>query len=121
MNFPEKERRKGHDGWIYFSRTLAVGGWLLFIVAFILAYYAAPEKYYAIYRYHHIEIRDYWLSSLTPYLYMVLWGSALASLMSIVITKYRNRRATDNSYYNSLLLILVVLAWLLYVFSDINF
>ena len=121
MNFPELERRKGHDSLIYVSRALAIGGWLLFIVAFVLSYKAAPEKSYALYRYNNIEVREYWLTSLIPYLYAVLWGSALASFASIFITKFRNRRATDNRYYNSILLILVVMVWLMYVFSDINF
>ena len=121
MNLRRQNRRKGHDNWIYFSRFLAIGGWLLFIAAFVLSYYAAPEKSYGMYRYHNIQVREYWLLSLTPYLYMVLWGSAVASLVSLTITKYRTRRATDNRYYNMLLLLLVVLAWILYVFSDINF
>jgi hypothetical protein len=121
MNERRQERRKGNDSWIYFSRFLAIGGWLLFIVASVLSYHAAPEKSYGLYRYHNIEVREYWLASLTPYLYMVLWGSALASLVSLTITKYRTRRATDDRYYNMLLLLLVVLAWLVYVFTDINF
>ena len=39
----KKERRNAADVWTYVVRTLAVIGWVLFVFALFVSYYAAPE------------------------------------------------------------------------------
>ena len=109
------QRRKSSDIWIYFARALAIGGWVFFIIAFIISYFAAPEKSYGMFRYHGIEVRDYWLTPLTGYLYIILWFSAFSSYLCLVIDKYRSRRRSDSRSYNLLLLLLITLVWILYI------
>ena len=115
-----KNRRKSPDIWIYIARILAVSGWLLFIAAFIVSYYAAPEKEFGLYRYHGIEVRDFWLTQLTGYLYAVLWASGLSSYGCLIIEKYRSRRKSDSKNFNLFLLILICIAWICYLLIEVK-
>ncbi|WP_440876680.1 hypothetical protein [Thalassotalea sp. PLHSN55] len=110
-----KERRKSADNWQIIARILSIGGWLTFIIALIVSYYAAPEKSYGLLRYHHIEVRSAWLTPLTGYLFMLLLFSGLSSYASILINKYRQRRSTDNTHFNVVLLLLISIAWAVYI------
>ncbi|MCJ8321892.1 MAG: hypothetical protein MJK12_19815 [Colwellia sp.] len=118
-NLPE-ERRQTKDLWLYLMRGLAIIGWLLFIVAFGVAYYAAPEDQYGMYRYHGIEVRKFWLVPLTGYLYIVLWSSALSSYLCLFLDKYRSRRKSDNKHFNLILLMLISIAWISYILIDVQ-
>ena len=120
MNDLQENRRKAPDIWIYVARTLAIGGWLLFIVAFIVSYYAAPEVEYGMYRYHGLEVRKFWLTPLTGYLYIILWVSALSSYLCLIIEKYRSRRKTDSKNFNLLLLMIVSVAWITYILIKVS-
>ena len=115
-----EDRRKNHDKWHYITRYLAVGSWVLFIIALVISYYAAPEKNYGLLRYHGIEIRKFWLTPLTGHLYLMLWFSALCSYAYIVLEHFRRRRATDNKHFNILLLLIVTVAWTIYIIFQIN-
>ena len=107
-----KERRKSHDFWFYLARTLAITSWLMFIFALAMSFYAAPEKSYGVVRYHDIEIRQFWLTPLTGYLYLVIWFSAAGSYASMLVERYRGRRQNDNTHYNLYFLLIVNLIWL---------
>lgn len=107
-----KERRKSHDFWFYLARTLAIVSWLMFIFALAMSFYAAPEKSYGVVRYHDIEIRQFWLTPLTGYLYLVIWFSAAGSYASMLVERYRGRRQNDNTHYNLYFLLIVNLIWL---------
>ena len=49
---------------------MVIAYWVvIFTVALVISFYAAPEKEYGITRYKGIEVRDYWASPLTDYLY----------------------------------------------------
>jgi len=114
---PNREnRRKEPDKWVYIARALAIGGWIFFICALILSHFAAPEKDYGVLRYHDIEIRRNWLQPLTDYLYMVLWLSAVSSFFYLFIQKYRRRRKTDNRHFNLWLLLVITIAWVVYIY-----
>ena len=113
-------RRQAPDKWIYISRFLAVTSWFFFIIALIVSFYAAPEEDYGLLRYKNIEIRDYWLKPLTGYLYISLWLSALISLICLVITNFRSRRAQDSKMFNLILLIITTTAWITYVYTQMN-
>lgn len=107
-----KERRKSHDFWVYLARVLAIVSWILFIFALAMSFYAAPEKSYGVIRYHNIDIRQFWLTPLTGYLYLVIWFSAAGSYASMLVEKYRSRRQNDNTHYNLYFLLIINLLWL---------
>lgn len=109
---PASERRKSDDFWLYLAKTLAILSWLMFIFALIMSFYAAPEKSYGLARYHDIEVRRFWLTPLTGYLYIVIWSSAAGSYAAQLINKYRNRRFDDNPHYHLYILLAINLSWL---------
>jgi len=114
-NWQGNERRKDKDIWVVIFQRLSLIGWVAFIFALILSFFAAPEKTYGITRYHNITVKDYWSSPLTDYLYILLWFTALFSLASIIASHFRTRRSTDNKYYNLLLLMVICIAWVVYI------
>ncbi|NQY63834.1 MAG: hypothetical protein HRT38_08850 [Alteromonadaceae bacterium] len=109
------DRRKGKDKLIIFARILAIGGWLLFIIALIISNYAAPETSYGFLRYRGIEVRTDWVRPFAGYLYIILWCSALSSYACLLIDKFRARRRDDSKHFNLVLLMLVVIAWGIYL------
>jgi hypothetical protein len=106
------ERRESPDFWFYLSQLLTLLSWALFIFALVISFYAAPEKSYGVIRYHNIEIRQFWLTPLTGYLYLVIWFSAAGSYASMLVEKYRSRRHSDNTNYNLYFLLIINLIWL---------
>ncbi|WP_232771312.1 hypothetical protein [Colwellia sp. 75C3] len=109
------ERRKTSDVWRYIQTSLAVTSWLLFLIALVMSYYAAPDKDYGVLRYYDVEIRQFWLTPLTGYLYILLWLSALGSYLALITDKYRSRRRNDNPHFNLMFLLGVNLFWLVYI------
>ena len=107
-----KERRIASDFWFYLSKSLTVLSWLLFVFALVMSFYAAPEKSYGVTRYYDLEIRRFWLTPLTGYLYMVIWSSAAGSYGAQLINKYRNRRQSDHPQYHLYFLLAMNLIWL---------
>lgn len=119
MKNTREERRNTADFWTYLLRFLAIVGWGLFIFALIVSYYAAPDSDYGILRYHDIEIRKFWLTPLTGYLYVVLWLSALSSYFCLILDKYRSRRKSDSKHFNILLLLIITIAWVSFILVQI--
>ena len=109
------ERRKGQSFWVVAFQWFSLIGWLLFTAALVISFYAAPEEEYGITRYKGIYIRDYWVSPLTDYLYWLLWATAAFSILTIVLSRVKSRRTTDNKYYNMVLLLIICLAWIFYI------
>jgi len=107
-----KGRRKFNDFWFYLAKILMLLSWIMFIFALAMSFYAAPEKSYGVVRYHDIEIRQFWLTPLTGYLYLVIWCSAAGSYASMLVEKYRSRRQNDNTHYNLYFLLIINLIWL---------
>jgi len=120
VNIANKNRRTHKDIWVYITRTLAIFGWLAFSLALLVSSYAAPDTNYGLDRYHEVDIRDYWLTPLTGYLYIILWISALSSYLCLLIDHFRNRRKSDNKHFNLILLLLISIAWLSYILIDIK-
>ena len=120
MKNTRKERRRAADLWTYLLRILAILGWGLFVFALIVSYYAAPESDYGLLRYHDIEIRKFWLTPLTGYLYIVLWLSALSSYFCLILDKYRSRRKSDSKHFNILLLLAITIAWVSFILVQIS-
>jgi uncharacterized membrane protein len=112
---PRQERRKATDVWSYTKSILVLSSWLLFIIALVMSYYAAPDKDYGVLRYYDIEIRQFWLTPLTGYLYIMLWLSGLGSYLAMMVDKYRSRRRSDNAQYNLWFLLIINMAWLVYI------
>jgi len=110
-----KERRITTDAWSSGKSVITVLSWLLFFVALIMSYYAVPEKDYGVLRYYDIEIRQFWLTPLTGYLYILLWLSALGSYLALMVDKYRSRRRSDNTHFNLWFLLGINLIWLVYI------
>ena len=119
MNMPKKERRNKVDFWAYVVKTLAILGWLLLAFALIISYHAAPETDYGILRYHNIEIRKYWHTPLTDYLYIVLWISALSSFLCLILHKYRRRRKNDGGLFTTILLLVITIVWVCFIFIQV--
>jgi len=115
MEWQGRERRKAHDAWYYLARVLAIAGWVIFIIALIISFYAAPDDDYGLLRYHGIAIRKFWLTPLTGYLYIMLWFSALSSYIYLILERYRRRRKTDSKHFNVALLLLITIAWVVYI------
>lgn len=115
MKLQQSERRKNVDKWVYISRGLAISGWILFLIALIISYYAAPKVDYGVVRYYGLEIRKFWLTPLTGYLYVALWISAFNSYLCLIIARYRSRRAEDNSQFNYVLLFIICVVWVIYL------
>ncbi len=116
---PDKERRKSKDLWIIVKIVVSFGSWLAFLVALVMSYYIAPETDYGVLRYYNIEIRQFWLTPLTGYLYILLWLSALGSYVALLIVKYRSRRTTDYTHFNLYILLGVNLIWLTYILFQV--
>ncbi|RHW77144.1 hypothetical protein [Colwellia sp. RSH04] len=114
------ERRQAVDGWYYIKSILAVISWLVFLFALVMSYYAAPETNYGVVRYYDLEIRQFWLTPLTGYLYILLWLSALGSYLSMIVGKYRSRRKIDHAEYNLIFLLSINLIWLSYLLYQIH-
>jgi len=110
-----KERRQSDDFWGNAKNVITIISWLLFLVALVLSYYAVPEKDYGVLRYYDIEIRQFWLTPLTGYLYIMLWLSALGSYLALMVDKYRSRRRNDNPHFNLWFLLSINLTWLVYI------
>ena len=106
------ERRKTIDFWFYLARALTIFSWLAFLAAINISYFVAPETDYGVLRYHDIEVRRFWLTPLTGYLYLVIWFSAAGSYVAMLIDKYRSRRRIDNSHFNVYFLLVFNLIWL---------
>lgn len=119
MPWNGKERREQQDIWVTVFNFLSITSWLLFVFALIMSFYAAPETEYGLLRYHGISVRQFWKVPLTGYLYIVLWVSALLSYLSIIINHYRSRRATDNKQYNLMLLLIISIAWVVYIIINL--
>jgi hypothetical protein len=120
MNKPLIERRKSPDKWIYLSRILTITSWLFFIVALVISFYAAPEQQYGYLIHRGIETRNTWLMPLTNYLYVILWVSAFTSFACLFIDKYRTRRVGDSKSFNLILLLIVLVAWVLYILMSVQ-
>ncbi len=109
------DRRTMTDFWSYTRIMLALLSWLLFLIALVMSYYAAPDQDYGVLRYYDIEIRQFWLTPLTGYLFILLWLSALGSYLALIIDKYRCRRRSDNPHVNLMFLMGINLAWLVFI------
>ena len=116
----QENRRKSPDKWIMIVQTLTLVSWALFIFSLGMSYYAAPENDYGLLRYHSIEVRKFWLVPLTGYLYAALWLSALFSYLSLIVHKFRSRRGSDSKKFNLLLLLVVSIAWAVYILINLN-
>lgn len=118
---PQKivERRKNDDFWVYAKYFLITTSWLCFLFALIMSYYAAPDKDYGVLRYYDVEIRKFWLTPLTGYLYILLWVSALGSYLALMVDKYRSRRRNDNPLFTVIILLIINLIWLVYILVKI--
>jgi len=114
------DRRTATDFWSYAQITLVLLSWLLFIIALVMSYYAAPDKDYGVLRYYDIEIRQFWLTPLTGYLYILLWLSALGSYLALMTDKYRSRRRSDAPLGNLIFLLAVNLTWLVYILVKVQ-
>jgi len=110
-----KDRRQSSDFWSNAKFVITITSWLLFLAALVMSYYAAPDKDYGVLRYYDIEIRQFWLTPLTGYLYIMLWLSALGSYISLMIDKYRSRRRSDNPHFNLWFLLIINIVWLVYI------
>tara|TARA_R110000737_G_C14256524_1_gene427652 strand:- start:83 stop:451 length:369 start_codon:yes stop_codon:yes gene_type:complete len=116
----DDERRHTTDKWTYIVRVLAIVGWGLFVFALIVSYYAAPESNYGMLRYHNIEIRKFWLTPLTGYLYIILWLSALCSYFCLILNNYRSRRKNDGKHFNIILLLIITIAWVSFILLQVS-
>ena len=112
-------RRTSNDFWFCLARVLTFFSWLAFFIAVIIAYFVAPETDYGVLRYHGIEVRRFWLTPLTGYLYLVIWFSAAGIYTAMLIDKYRSRRKSDDSHYNAYFLLGINMFWLSVILNHV--
>lgn len=117
---PQNCRRQRNDFWVEAKQVLIGISWVIFLIALVMSYFAAPDDDYGILRYYDVEIRKFWLAPLTGILYIMLWVSALTSYLALMVVRYRSRRQVDNNEYNMWFLIIVNLVWLIYILIEIN-
>lgn len=118
--FLGQERRVHSDIWLKTIQLLTLVAWIIFIIALVVSYYAAPDSEFGVLRYHGISVRKFWLTPLTGYLYILLWISALLSYIALIIHKFRSRRKSDNTRFNIFLLFIVSVAWTLYIVFQLS-
>ncbi len=120
-SFPQKNRRKGPDLLVQSLQWLSLAGWVVLVVALGLTHIAKPEMNSGLVQYWGVSIRDYWDPELLPSLIYLMWWCCGISLISLVLNKFRLRRATDRVRYNFVVLLLVSLAALSFFYQiEIN-
>ena len=97
------------------SIWLSIAGWVVFVIAMGISHLAKPEVQFGFLQYLNIQVRDYWDPTLTARLIYLLWWCCGISLLSLLLNRFRLRRAGDHLRYNLVVLLLMSSAVLLYL------
>lgn len=112
---PTKNRRRGPDWLLQSLNWLSIAGWVVFVIAMGFSHLAKPEVQYGFLQYLDIQVRDYWDPTLTARLIYLLWWCCGISLLSLLLNRFRLKRADDHLRYNLVVLLLMSSAVLLYL------
>lgn len=112
---PTKNRRRGPDWLLQSLNWLSVAGWVVFVIAMGFSHLAKPEVQFGFLQYLDIQVRDYWDPALTARLIYLLWWCCGISLLTLLLNKFRLKRADDHLRYNIVVLLLMSVALLLYL------
>ena len=113
------DRRKGPDLWIRSLRYLALAGWILLIVAFVILDRAKPQVETFFERVYNIHLEQHWDMDLARYLLWLMVVGLLLSFAGLVINARRNRRRTDQWRVSLILLGVISLTGI--VLYNLNF
>lgn len=112
-SLPKKNRRHGPDWLLQSINWLSIAGWVVFVIAMGISHLAKPEVQFGFLQYLNIQVRDYWDPTLTARLIYLLWWCCGISLLSLLLNRFRLRRAGDHLRYNLVVLLLMSSAVLL--------
>ena len=112
---PQKNRRRGPDWLLQSLNWLSIAGWVVFVIAMGFSHLAKPEVQFGFLQYLDIQVRDYWDPILTARLIYLLWWCCGISLLSLLLNRFRLKRAGDHLRYNLIVLLLMSAAVLLYL------
>ena len=81
----DEDRRKGYDLWVGAISFLGVVGWLVMLVAMIIAEKARPEPETVTTRFHNIIVRTSWDMELAAYLFYLMIAGLCISITGLLI------------------------------------
>lgn len=102
------DQRRSSDKWTYLLKGLAIVGWGCFFLACITNYQT-----------QYVQTETNLTLLFSNNLYVLIWISAFSSYLSLVLAKYRSRRASDSKNFNMMMLLVVAFAWSSYLLTAI--
>ena len=98
------ERRKKVDWVVRMATIMSLISWVVAFGVWVVLYSAQPEKEHMFSRYFHMEVRDYWDTSLLPLAFLLLAASLCICVGAFIFNMQRMRRKTDK-YRKSIIII----------------
>lgn len=102
------DKRRSNDKWTYFLKGLAIIAWGCFFLACITNY-----------QIEYVKTETSLTVLFSKNLYVLIWISAFASYLSLVLAKHRSRRKSDSKNFNMMMLLVVAFTWSSYLLTAI--
>ncbi len=112
-----RDRRNRPDIWLRLIGFFGVIGWLVMLVAMIIAHKARPELETFTTRFHNIMVRTIWDTELTTYLFYLMLVGLCISVTGLLINSRRLKRKDDQLRTSLILLLLISIAGIVTYFS----
>ncbi|AWB67560.1 hypothetical protein C2869_14420 [Saccharobesus litoralis] len=115
------ERRHGPDFRIKFMRVLTIFAWSILLLSLLTFEYARPELVPGYAKYKGLEelFRAEWDITLSNLLFSELLLCCLISVVTIVLSQTRLKRATDRQKFNQIFVFIVSITACVYVWLEI--
>ena len=89
--------------------SLTIVGWGMLFYSLVMFDEARPEMSTIITRFHHIEVRTYWLAAVYDQMFWLLWFCAGISFSSLALNWFLRVRAKDTIWFSTVMLSIVSL------------
>ena len=106
----DRDRRSRPDIWLRLIGFFGVIGWLVMLVAMIIANKARPEIETVTTRFHNIMVRTIWDTGLTTYLFYLMVVGLCISVTGLLINLKRLKRKDDQLRISLILVLLISIA-----------
>ena len=106
----DRDRRSRPDIWLRLISFFGVIGWLVMLVAMIIANKARPEIETVTTRFHNIMVRTIWDTGLTTYLFYLMVVGLCISVTGLLINLKRLKRKDDQLRISLILVLLISIA-----------